>query len=140
MMPSSMNLDTLANNTITDAMGRSMIRFPAAVPINLLPLMVRSPEISTEDLAILKEKIFTKDLLDDIVVDYSSLLATFRGKPGISAKDTYERYMLIPFSHFNLSIYLSIDHSIVSLSSTWHIFDNTSIANDLKLNTLCSSY
>ena len=91
MTPASMNMDILANSTITDAMGRSMIKFPAAVPINLLPLMVRSPEISQEDLNILKEKIFTPDLLGDIVVDYSSLLATFRGKPGVSAQDTFER-------------------------------------------------
>ena len=68
-----------------------MIRFPAAVPINLLPLMVRSPEISIQDLAILKEKVFTSDLLGDVIVDYSSFLATFRGKPGVSAQDTYER-------------------------------------------------
>jgi hypothetical protein len=31
------------NSTITDA--RAMIQFPAAVPINLLPLMLRSPEV-----------------------------------------------------------------------------------------------
>ena len=91
MAPASMNMDTIANSTITDAMGRSMIKFPAAVPINLLPLMVRSPEISQEDLNLLKEKIFTPDLLGDVVVDYSSLLATFRGKPGVSAQDTFER-------------------------------------------------
>ena len=72
-------------------MGRAMIRFPAAVPINLLPLMIRSPEISAADLEILKEKIFTPDLLGDVIVDYSSLLATFRGKPGVSAQETFKR-------------------------------------------------
>ena len=92
MLPASMTLDSLGNTSIADAQGRAMIRFPAAVPINLLPLMVRSPEISIQDLAILKEKVFTADLLGDVIVDYSSFLATFRGKPGVSAQDTYERY------------------------------------------------
>ena len=76
---------------IPNGMGRAMIRFPAAVPINLLPLMLRSPEISTDDLAILKEKIFTPDLIGEVIVDYSTFLATFRGRPNVSSIDTFER-------------------------------------------------
>ena len=86
-MPASMDG---GNSSIADASDRAMIRFPAAVPINLLPLMVRAPEISKDDLNILKEKIFTPDLLDSVVVDYSSILATFRGKPGVSAAETFQ--------------------------------------------------
>jgi hypothetical protein len=87
-MPASMVIE---NSTIADAEGRPMIRFPGAVPINLLPLMVRSPEISTDDFRILKETIFTPDILSDIVVDFSPLTVTFRGKPGVSAAETYAR-------------------------------------------------
>lgn len=76
---------------IPSGMGRAMIRFPAAVPINLLPLMLRSPEISTDDLAILKEKVFTPDLIGEVIVDYSTFLATFRGRPNVSSIDTFER-------------------------------------------------
>jgi hypothetical protein len=81
-----------ASMAIPDGMGRAMIRFPAAIPINLLPLLLRSPEISTEDLAILKEQIFTPDLIGNVLVDYSTFLATFRGKPYVSTIETYERY------------------------------------------------
>lgn len=93
-MPASMNLE---NSTIADAEGRPMIRFPGAVPINLLPLMVRSPEISAEDFKILKEKIFTPDILSDVIVDFSPLTVTFRGKPGASAAETYARFDMLPF-------------------------------------------
>lgn len=78
------------NSTIADAAGRAMIRFPAAVPINLLPLMIRSPEMSSADLQILKEKVFTSDILNDTIVDFSALLVTFRGKPSVSAAETFE--------------------------------------------------
>eukprot|EP00596_Hydrurales_sp_CCMP1899_P005210 CAMPEP_0119051770 /NCGR_PEP_ID=MMETSP1177-20130426/73275_1 /TAXON_ID=2985 /ORGANISM="Ochromonas sp, Strain CCMP1899" /LENGTH=724 /DNA_ID=CAMNT_0007031091 /DNA_START=367 /DNA_END=2541 /DNA_ORIENTATION=- len=79
------------NMSMTNSVGRAMIRFPAAVPITLLPLMLRSPEISTEDLEQLKKEVFSKDILGDVIVDYSSFLATFRGKPNVSAIDTFNR-------------------------------------------------
>jgi hypothetical protein len=40
--------------------------------------MLRSPEISTEDLEQLKKEVFNKEILGDVIVDYSSFLATFR--------------------------------------------------------------
>ena len=55
--------------------------------------MLRSPEISQEDLAVLKEKIFTPDVIGSVIVDYSTFLATFRGQPNVSTIDTYERYV-----------------------------------------------
>lgn len=82
-----------ASTVMPNGMGRAMIRFPAAVPINLLPFMLRSPEISQEDLAVLKEKIFTPDVIGSVIVDYSTFLATFRGQPNVSTIDTYERYV-----------------------------------------------
>ena len=84
-----------ASTVMPNGMGRAMIRFPAAVPINLLPFMLRSPEISQEDLAVLKEKIFTPDVIGSVIVDYSTFLATFRGQPNVSTTDTYERYVLV---------------------------------------------
>ena len=72
-------------------MGRAMIRFPSAIPVNLLPLMLRSPEISQDDLNILKNDVFTPDLIGNVIVDYSTFLATFRGQPNISSIDTFER-------------------------------------------------
>jgi hypothetical protein len=90
--PASMADDN--STSIADAAGRAMIRFPAAVPINLLPLMIRSPEMSAADLQILKEKVFTPDILNDTIVDFSALLVTFRGKPGVSAAETFEMYVL----------------------------------------------
>lgn len=86
-----------ASMAIPDGMGRAMIRFPAAIPINLLPLMLRSPEISAEDLAILKEQIFTPDLIGSVLVDYSTFLATFRGQPNVSTIETYERYAVCDY-------------------------------------------
>ena len=86
---------SMANN----GMGRAMIRFPAAVPVTLLPLMMRSPEISADDLAILKDEIFTPDLIGNVVVDSSTFLATFRGQPNVSTTDTFERSVLTYMFH-----------------------------------------
>lgn len=90
-----------ASMGIPDGMGRAMIRFPAAIPINLLPLMLRSPEISQEDLSILKEQIFTPDLIGNVLVDYSTFLATFRGQPNVSTTETYERYAGCKIDYFS---------------------------------------
>lgn len=56
-----------------------MINFPAALPINFLPLMFSAPEISVEDTEILRSKVFTEDILSDIKMDSNTFLVTFRG-------------------------------------------------------------
>ena len=78
-----------AGLNLTDLGGRAMIRFPSAVPLILLPFMLRAPEISAADLDALKSKVFgTNDLLNNTVVDYATFLATFRGKPFTTIQDT----------------------------------------------------
>ena len=92
---------SMANN----GMGRAMIRFPAAVPVTLLPLMMRSPEISADDLAILKEQIFNSDLISNVTVDSSTFLATFRGRPNVSTIDTFERSVLTVHQYYTILYY-----------------------------------
>ena len=53
--------------------------------------MVRSPEISKDDLAVLKGAIFTDDIITQPIIDYSSILVTIRGTPNISVANTYQR-------------------------------------------------
>jgi membrane-associated protease RseP (regulator of RpoE activity) len=59
--------------------GRAMIRFPSALPLNMLPLMLKSPEITEQDAAVLKEAVFTPDVLNNTIVDQSGFIITFRG-------------------------------------------------------------
>jgi hypothetical protein len=67
--------------------GRPMIRFPSAVPLILLPFMLRSPEITAADLETLKTRVFN-GLLNGTIVDYATFLTTFRGKALADIPDT----------------------------------------------------
>ena len=70
---------------------RQIVRFPAAVPFNMLPMMLRSPELSEQDVAILKDAVFTSDVLRGCVVDHSVFLASFRGEPTVSVLEAYSK-------------------------------------------------
>lgn len=63
------------------------LRFPASLPITMLPLLLRGSELSPTDLETLKSNVFTNDLLNNTIVDYSTFLATFRGTPLMSVAD-----------------------------------------------------
>lgn len=78
------------NGTALPDMGRTMIRFPAALPLNMLPMMLKSPEIRSEDLETLKTQVFSPDVLNNTLVDYSTLLVTFRGTPTDSPRAAFE--------------------------------------------------
>ena len=66
-------------NLVFTTPNTTMIRFPSAIPLNLMPLLLRSPEISKSDFDLLRQSIFTSELIDNCVSDYSTYLATFRG-------------------------------------------------------------
>ena len=68
-----------------------VIRFPSAVPMNLMPLLMRSPEIAKADLTFLSEAVFSSDILNDTVVDSSSVIITFRGRPTVSVAETFQK-------------------------------------------------
>lgn len=97
---------TLSTNSTMDLLpsalqgGKAMVRFPSAIPFNMLPLMLRSPELSDQDVAVLRQAVFSKDILDKCISDHSVFLATFRGNPTVSALDTFQnaqsRIDLIP--------------------------------------------
>ena len=60
-----------------DMLATNIVRFPAAVPINLLPFLLRASrdgELSKEDVAILTQAVFTDDILANPVADFSALL------------------------------------------------------------------
>ena len=73
----------LINPNIALNRNRTMINFPAALPINFLPMMFSAPEVSVEDTETLRSKVFTADLLSDMKMDSNTFLVTFRG----TAKD-----------------------------------------------------
>ena len=82
---------TIFNNmTLPEMANRAMIRFPSAVPLILLPLMLRAPETSAQDVETLKNKVFTPDLLNNTIIDYATFITTFRGKPYSSMQQTID--------------------------------------------------
>ena len=63
--------------------GPKIMRFPSALPLPMLPLLLKGPEVSQEDLEALKSSVFTPDLLNgssSFICDYSTYLVTFSGK------------------------------------------------------------
>lgn len=65
-----------------------MVRFPSAVPLNLLPLIMSSPPIAQEDVDFLRDAVFTSDILSDPIVDSSAVIVTFRGRSNVSTRFT----------------------------------------------------
>ena len=83
--------DVVFNNmTLPEMANRAMIRFPSAVPLILLPLMLRAPETTAQDVETLKSKVFTPDLLNNTIIDYATFITTFRGKPFASMQQTID--------------------------------------------------
>ncbi|KAJ1438569.1 hypothetical protein B484DRAFT_392215 [Ochromonadaceae sp. CCMP2298] len=77
---------------LNDALsGRSMLRLPAAMPFNMIPLLLSTKEIDQNDLDIVKNLVFTSDILNNTVVDGSAYLTAIRGKPIISVADTFNQ-------------------------------------------------
>ena len=66
----------------------------------MLPFILRSPEVSKLDFELLRDTVFTPDVLNGTLADYSTFLGTFRGKPTVSVEATYatvmKRIRLIP--------------------------------------------
>jgi hypothetical protein len=75
-----------------EAMSRNALRIPSALPLNMLPLILRNPEIAKEDLEVLTKTVFTSDLFNgSISVDSSGFLTSYRGKPAVSIEATLEQ-------------------------------------------------
>lgn len=70
---------------------KAIVRFPSAVPFNLLPLMLRSPEIAEDEVTLLKRTVFTDDVLQGCMEDHGVFLATFRGRPTVSVAETFNK-------------------------------------------------
>jgi hypothetical protein len=66
----------------------------------MMPMLMRSPELSKQDISLLREAVFTPDILNNSIVDSSSVIITFRGDPCGSIQDTYlkalRRIALVP--------------------------------------------
>ena len=58
------------NSGSTQDIGKAIVRFPAALPVNLLPVMLRSPQISSEEFELLRSIVFTPDILNNSVTDH----------------------------------------------------------------------
>lgn len=64
-----------------------MVKLPSAVPLNILPFILRGKEINVADFEILKAKVFTEDIMNVTLIDYSNYLITVRAKPLLSSTD-----------------------------------------------------
>lgn len=101
---------------------RATVRFPSAIPFNLLPLMLRSPELTETDFVILRDTVFTSDVLSKCVADHSVFLATFRGDPaGGSVQAAYakakSRIDLVPGLSDRVRLFLLPEYRISSTGS-----------------------
>jgi hypothetical protein len=59
----------------------------------MLPLILRAPEVSRLDFELLRDTVFTPDVLNGTLADYSTFLGTFRGMPVKSVEHTYATVM-----------------------------------------------
>jgi len=68
-----------------------IMRFPSSLPVDMLPAILRGPEVSTADVDLIRDEVF-QDLLNNTLTDYSTFLATFRGVPvgGRSVEEVVE--------------------------------------------------
>lgn len=87
LSPDLMRNLSMVLDTSNSSRSPRVLRFPASLPIPMLPLLLRGSEISSADLETLKAKVFTADLLNNTVVDFSTFLATFRGTPSLSVAE-----------------------------------------------------
>jgi len=71
----------IVNGSEIDPQGPRIMRFPASLPLGMLPLLLRAPEVTALDVELLRTQVFTPDLLNNTVFDHSTYLATFRGNP-----------------------------------------------------------
>jgi membrane-associated protease RseP (regulator of RpoE activity) len=80
-----------SNATILPDFG-AMVRFPTFLPIIVLPMMMRSTEITPAEVKIITENIFTADILTNVTVESMGLSVTIRGIPaeGKTLKEVYD--------------------------------------------------
>ena len=103
---------------LSSAGNRTMLRFPSAIPINLLPLILRGSEISKEDIELIKSTIFTNDLVNNAQVDTSTYIVTLRGKAkdNMSLTDTVNeinrRIELVPNLKDRIKLFLLPEYRI----------------------------
>ncbi len=103
---------------LSSAGNRTMLRFPSAIPINLLPLILRGSEISKEDIELVKSTIFTNDLVNNAQVDTSTYIVTLRGKAkdNMSLTDTVNeinrRIELVPDLKDRIKLFLLPEYRI----------------------------
>ena len=71
-----LNLQNMSTNGIVP----NIVRFPTAMPMNLIPYILKGKKISNEDFDLIKKEVFTSDLLKNVKMDYSAILVTIRGK------------------------------------------------------------
>lgn len=67
----------------------AVVKLPSALSITFIPLMLRNPQIALADFELLKEAVFTQEVLNVSVIDYSSFLVTVRGK-SVTPQETLE--------------------------------------------------
>lgn len=116
--------DTFSNQAfnlsdiLSTAGNRTMLRFPSAVPFNLLPLILRGSEISRDDIEIIKSTVFTNDVVNNAQVDTSTYIITLRGKvkDNMSLIDTANeidrRIKLVPGLNDRIKVFLLPEYRI----------------------------
>ncbi len=106
------------SDILSTAGNRTMLRFPSAIPINLLPLILRGSEISREDIEIIKSTIFTNDVLNNAQVDSSTYIITLRGKAKDdmslidAANEIDRRIKLVPGLNDRIKVFLLPEYRI----------------------------
>ena len=82
---------SLSSNLADAFPTRSFIRFPAAMPLLMMPYVLKAPEVSPTDLDVIRNAVFSVDIINQTVVDESNYITTIRGVPTVSVQDTFQK-------------------------------------------------
>ena len=82
---------SLSSNLADAFPTRSFVRFPAAMPLLMMPYVLKAPEVSPTDLDVIRNAVFSVDIINQTVVDESNYITTIRGVPTVSVQDTFQK-------------------------------------------------
>ncbi len=68
-----------------------MVIFPAALPLSMVPLLLKGRQFDATELDILNNAVFTDDIFNATIIDASVYLTTVRGIPKVSVEDALMR-------------------------------------------------
>lgn len=79
------------NGSVVDIMNARMVRFPPALPLNMLPLVLRGSSLNQADIGLVVDAVFNSSGLSNVKIDCSSYIITATGNPTVSLHKSYNQ-------------------------------------------------